>query len=529
MLRFSKKIHGIEFRISSQYKYAEFQFSNDIQPKSVKVKWTRKTQTVETKEKEEMDKWEKSSPAQNGDMNWRIDFPEETQSTFDLTLYKSKKTTNFEHSPCKYSVDSVIEGKWKTLATADIDLVEHIDTNTLTTKLKIGLEPNQKYVKKGVLYIDLNYELIHPQMPKSATMPRLKKDHNQILQVLKRSNDDVITLGASNQPNLSELLGKEVVLVVNQLIEVPSEFWKLLRKFVIKSKANKQDFQVVYVTFVQENEELTQIVKEEKLEFPVLKGSQALKEALELYVANGDNMNVLILTPESEISYNILGMDSIKDYFSRTTSNNFTDSCASSVSNFSVLSLTRGRTSTRDNNNSEKLFEKDRMIEILEEEKDNLKSENDHLRTDLNVLQSAVRKNENIQQEHLDTEENLEYKTKILQAERDVRATLSKRGVSGITGRKLRTRCFSFEGDMICYYDPINNKLKGKFNVTEILSMEKAPREKQDKVGVIFLVKTSNRVYEIQAMNDMQMEKWMSAVEVLKSVVSERIKRHDTM
>lgn len=168
------------------------------------------------------------------------------------------------------------------------------------------------------------------------------------------------------------------------------------------------------------------------------------------------------------------------------------------------------------------------MIEILEE-KDNLKSENDHLRTDLNVLQSAVRKNENIQQEHLDTEENLEYKTKILQAERDVRATLSKRGVSGITGRKLRTRCFSFEGDMICYYDPINNKLKGKFNVTEILSMEKAPREKQDKVGVIFLVKTSNRVYEIQAMNDMQMEKWMSAVEVLKSVVSERIKRHDTM
>ena len=150
-------------------------------------------------------------------------------------------------------------------------------------------------------------------------MPRLKKDHNQILQVLKKSNDDVITLGASNQPNLSELLGKEVVLVVNQLIEVPSEFWKLLRKFVIKSKANKQDFQVVYVTFVQENEELTQIVKEEKLEFPVLKGSQALKEALELYVANGDNMNVLILTPESEISYNILGMDSIKDYFSRTT------------------------------------------------------------------------------------------------------------------------------------------------------------------------------------------------------------------
>ena len=522
MLRRSKKVKGLLFNITSAFENVEFEFTNTFEPKGLNLKWTQQNQSVDFSSKE-TNTW--TNTERNSNL-WRVDFPPNSESNLQLTLIKSKKDINFEKTLCKYTAEVEMSGKWKKIAEVEIDLGDHINTNVMSTKLMIDLVTKPKYATKAVLLLELKFEFLRSDdVPNYATLPRVRLNTGKtIFNALKESNDDLITLGACKQLDIREILcSDQVYLIINLGLEDTSELFKVAKRLVSKTKLNRHETEIIYISFMQNTEELTQIVRDENLEFPVIRGSQMLEDVINPFIT-GESVQLLILTIDGEIIEKLTSFQSIKERFEKEV---FTQS-----DNLSITSCASRKRTTRasvKNRTADILMETEYKINVLQEEKDFLTSENEQLKLALTRKMSEYDLQRVKEQENVEAKENLEYKSKILQAERDIRATLNKRGVSGLTGKKLRTRCFSYEDDSICYYDPSTNKMKGHISLKKIESVEKAPRSKQDKEGGIFYISTSERVYEIQAQNDLHREKWMSAVEVLRGVVKDRVARTESI
>ena len=527
MLRRSKKVKGLVFNITSAYEYAEIEFTNPYEPKGINVKWSRQNQSIDFSSRGIDISWINTSNNEKNPNSWRVNFPNTSDSTLQLIVFKSKKGISYEKTLCRYSIETEISGKWKTIAEAEIDLGDYIDTNSMSTKIMIDLVPKPKYALKAVLLLDLKFEFLQSgDLPNYATLPRERPNKAKtIFNALKDSNEDVINLGAAKKHNMQEILCSDsIYLVINQSLEETNELFKVFKRFSSKTKLNRHEMELIYVSFMQNIEELTEIVKEESLAFPVISGSQMLKDVMSAFLTE-NGVHLLIITLDGEIMENISGVNSIKE---RLETEILVTNDVMSVSSF-ISSKQRCASSTAKTRTADILMQSEHKITVLQEEKDFLTSENAQLKLTLNRKKSEYDLKKVKEQDNVETEQNLEYKSKILQAERDVRTTLNKRGVSGMTGKKFRTRCFSCEDDSICYYDPITNKMKGHISLTKIESIEKAPREKQDRDGGLLYINTPDRVYEIQAQNDLHREKWMSAVEVLRGVVNDRVGRTETL
>ena len=526
MFKRSKIIKGLLFNITSAYEYAEFEFTNAFEPKGINVKWSRQNQSVDFSSKGTDISWTNTFHNEKETNLWRLYFANTPDATLQLIIFKSKKSINYEKTLCRYAIEIEFSNKWKTIAEAEIDLGDNINTNTMSTKLMINLIPKLKYATKVVLFLNLKFEFLQSgDVPNYATLPRVRPNNSKIIfNALKESNDDIITLGASKQQNIQEILCSDTIyLIINQSLEDTNELFKAAKKLSSKTKLNRHEMEIIYLSFMQDTEELTQIVKDEKLEFPVIRGSQMLQDVVSVFI-NEDSIHLLILTLDGDIIHKLSGVKSIKERFETEIST----SC-DRISMSSSISKKHFSTSSVKNRRADILIEAEHKITVLLEEKDFLTSENEQLKLTLYRKKSEFDLKKAKEQEYVEAEENLEYKSKILQAERDIRSTLNKRGVSGITGKKYRSRCFSYENENICYYDPSNNKLKGHISLVNINSVEKAPISKQDRDGGVFYINTPERVYEIQAQNDLHCEKWMSAVDVLRGVVNDRIARTDSM
>ncbi|KAI6648861.1 hypothetical protein LOD99_6935 [Oopsacas minuta] len=525
MLKRSKKIRGLVFDITSSYDYAEVEFTKANKPNGVNIKWAKQSQLIDFNGAGKDLVWEH---VPEGDNKWRVDFPEKCQQSLKITTFKGKKGLTFERTISKYAIETELEGKSKCIGEAEIDLGEHINTNNLTTKISIDFIPKQKYAKKAVLIITLNFAFSHSgDLPNYVTLPRQRpKAANTLCNALKDSFGDIVTTGASKPTDMTELLNSDkIYLLINNNLEGANELFTHAKMFASKTKLNRHQIQLLFISLGQNLEELTRIVKEQNLGFPVIKASQILKNLSSAFLTADSNENLLIITPDGEIIEIFSGLDEIKEHMDKEIINLNSDGL-SIVSN--VSSKKRSRSSVK-NRTADILMETEQKITNLLEEKDFLTSENEQLKLTLHRKTSELDIKKEKEKENKEAEANLEYKTKILQAERDIRTTLNKRGVSGLTGKNFRTRSFSFEDDCICYYDPMNNKMKGYINIVNIKSIEKAPDDKQDKTGGLFYINTHMRVYEVQAQNNFQMEKWISAVEVLRKVVIDRISRTDTI
>lgn len=524
MLKRSKKVKGLLFDITSVYGHIEAEFIKDQQPKGINVKWSRQQQSAELGQVGKGIIWKLVDETEN---KWRLDFPEGCEAKLKITTIKNKKGMNYERTICRYLVETEIEGKIKQIGEADIDLGQHINTNNFTTKIMIDLIPKQKLAKKAVLVLTQNFEFSHfGELPNYATLPRARTNPAKVLyNVLKESADDVITVGASKQVDMTEMLNSDMIyLLINLNEENPSELLSKTKKFVSRTKLDRHLLQLVYISFAQSSDELTQLVRDCNLGFPVMRASQMLIDVSNTFLPKVCVV-LMIITPLGEILDIFSELNQIEEHFISELSNLECDN-VSFVSSMSVHKRT-GRSVA--NRTADILMESEEKISALQEEKDFLTSENEQLK--LMISRKKCELNDRIEKEkeNSETEENLEYKARILQAERDVRTTLNKRGISGVTGKKFRTRSFSFEDDCICYYDPTNNKMKGFISITSIESLKKASSDKQDKNGGIFHINTPNRVYEVQAQNQMQVERWISAVEILRTVVCDRISRTDTL
>ena len=523
MIKRNKRIKGLLFDITSIYGHIEAEILNDQQPKGINVKWSRQQQSTELGDVGKGIIWKQVDKIEN---KWRLDFPERCEQKLKITTFKNKKGINYERTICRYSVETEIEGKFKLFGEADIDLGQHIDTNNLTTKIMIDLIPKQKLAKKAVLVLTLKFEFAHcGDLPNYATLPRTRQNPAKVLiNVLKESSNDVITIGAAKQVDMTDVLNSDMIyLLINLSEENPSELITKSKKFVSRTKLDRHLLQLIYISFEQSSEELTQLVRDCDLGFPVMKASQMLKDVSSTCIPNACVV-LMIITPLGEILDTFSEFNQIVEHFEAELTNLNCDN----ISLQSSITVRRTRSSFA-NRTADILMETEEKISSLLEEKDFLTSENDQLKLTINRKISELNLKMAKEKENSETEENLEYKTTILQAERDVRTTLNKRGVSGVTGKKFRTRTFSFEDDSICYYDPINNKMKGYISITSIDSLKKAPGNKQDKSGSIFYINTANRVYEVQAQNQVHMERWISAVEILRKVVIDRISRTDTL
>ena len=522
MLKRNKKVKGLLFDVTSIYGHIEIEFTKDQQPNGISIRWSRQQQSIELGDIGKGIIWKQFDETEN---KWRLDFPEGCEQKLKISTFKNKKGINYEQTISRYSVETEIEGKSKLIGEADIDLGQHINTNNITTKIMIDLIPKQKLAKKAILFLTLNFEFAHYRdLPNYATLPRTRQNPAKILcNVLKESGNDVTTVGASKQVDMTDILNSDLIyLLINLSEDTQNELMTKTKKFVSKTKLKRHLLQLLYISFEQTSDDLTQLVRDGELGFPVMKASQMLKDVISTFLPKACVV-LMIITPLGEIVDLFSEVNQILEHFENELSNlNFdTSSVFSSVS-------TR-RTKSVVNRTADILMETEEKVSVLQEEKDFLTSENEQLKLAINRKKRELNVKMEKGKENSETEENLEYKTKILQAERDVRTTLNKRGVSGVTGKKFRTRSFSFEDDCICYYDPTTTKMKGFISVISISSLMKAPSDKQDTNGGIFYINTPNRVYEVQAQNQNHMERWISAVEILRKVVSDRISRTDTL
>ena len=107
----------------------------------------------------------------------------------------------------------------------------------------------------------------------------------------------------------------------------------------------------------------------------------------------------------------------------------------------------------------------------------------------------------------------------ILKAQLDIRQTLFKRGVSGLTGKWWRLRLFDYQKDgKIVYIDTNNNEVKGYIDLFDVIKFEKVPEKQQEKNKPCFNIITLERVYELKAWNVAQMDKWINAATILRTV-----------
>ncbi|KAI6648856.1 hypothetical protein LOD99_6930 [Oopsacas minuta] len=546
---FKKK--SSKFTVCSSYKSIEFEFQNSFNPGNINVKWSRHKRSSDSLKYGEPPIWNKSGEGDNGFIAGQCNFKNMCDPEMQVTLHKGKKGATFDTKLYRYTIESVNElGHAKTLGSADIDFGYYADYKGSTHYLAIDMKPKQKFVIKAILNLQVTFEFIKTANAKDADMistfskdsesfphtsPDLDSastlglviDQNQfsLAHQIQHYHDDVILPGASNADIFNHLPNCKLIILIfdGRWIEKSPKIVQTLNMFYNQLKMKFfTSLEVFYVSMDRDDESLIETIQNNYLKCAAVKPQSQLSNAITQHYEIIKAPHMLVLS-ESRVVNAINGDTAIIEYLDSTDSWKMVEKWITasdrtfSISSFDTVSCASFQSNRRVKDlTSEILKEKEAVITCLEADKAILSSSNAQLEDEVSKLNDKLVRQTSFISDQAKNEKRLTQETKLLEAERDVRGTLMKRGVRGVTASIWRHRFFQYEDNKILYIDPKTNETKGFISVPDIISIHKFPKEHQDKNCASFTVTVPGRVFEMQARDADHMSSWINAVEVLK-------------
>ena len=323
-------------------------------------------------------------------------------------------------------------------------------------------------------------------------------------------------------------------------------------------------FEIIYVSCDFDDESLLQAIKKHSIGYPSIKPKSILAESLKEHYEITSIPQLLLVHPEtgriiekdckkelercqtSQVEQKLLsslwskGKNSAAIQKSLLTPDLTTFGSSASISSSALDSISEGgisSTSSTRRKGSMKQGNTDQNIMNLEsrlrqkenelreanerlqeayEEVSSLTSDNETLRTQNFEMSDQVRQLKIIVKEFGDQNRAMADEKQQLVAAMEVKGWLFKRGVSGPTGRMWRRRYFQTNGFSLAYYKSINSQVEqGSIDLRKVNEISVLPPEKQDKNLASFNIVTDSRVYELEAMNPSEMNRWIRAVNYL--------------
>ena len=556
---FKKK--SSKFRVCSCYKSIDFEFQNSFSPENINVKWSRHKRYSDSLKYGDPPIWNKSGEGDNGYIAGRCHFKNQIDPEMQVTLHKAKKGTGFQTKVYRYSIESVSEnGSAVTLANADIDLTTYADINGSTQYLAIELKPKQKFVLNGTLNLRLTLEFIKTANSKDADMiSTFSKDSDLASQITNSTcdlldeliienqfslahqiqyyRDDVISPGASSTDVSKFLTNCKIIILVfdARWIEKSPNIVQALNSFYSHIKMHfVTSVEMFYVSMDKDENALLETIEENYLKCPAIKPQCQLSSAITQHYEITKAPHMLVLSDSRvvcEISgdveiVSILEGKEVKKVIEKWTNLLNRSESTVSISSLDVLHVPRTASKIKDRT-SEILKEKEDVIHNLECEKLLLSNSNTELEDEVTKLNDKLVRQTSLIDQQVKTERKLTKESRLLEAERDIRGTLMKRGVRGVTGHFWRPRFFQYEDQKLIYIDPKTNQTRGYISVPDITSIGSLPNPHQDKNNASFSITVPGRVYEMQARDHLHMISWIGAVRYLMEQSMKRATIHE--
>ena len=553
---FSKKKSSI-FVVSSCYKSIDFEFQNTFSPDTINVKWSRHKRFTDSLKFGEAPIWNKTGEGDNGYIAGRCSYKSSCTPDMRVTLHKGKKGAAFETKIYRYIIESVSEfGRAKTLANADIDFSMYADTNGSTQYLAIEMKPKQKFVLSATLNVRITFEFVKTGNSKDPDMIStfskesnsigyasnvtsdcdtsstiglvIKENQFSLAHHVQHYHDDVISPGASSVDIFKFLPNCKLIVLVfdGKWIEKSPLITKALNTFYNQIKMHFfTTVETFYVSMDKDEPALMETIQNCNLRCPAVKPHSELSSAITQHFEITKAPHMLVLS-DSRIITDFNGPAAIIECLESSDVLKIVEKWLSlSKRTFSTFSLDSITTIVTTNEpprpaktkdiTAEILREKEAVIENLVTDKAILTTSNAQLEDEVTKLNDKLVRQTSLMSAQAKKERKLTSETKLLEAERDIRGTLMKRGVRGMTGHLWRARFFQFEDNKIIYTDPKTNEIKGFISIAEIISIQKLPKDTQDKNHASFSITVPGRVFEIQARDAMHMQTWIAAVDFL--------------
>ena len=540
---FKKK--SSKFRVCSSYKSIDFEFQNSFSPDNINVKWCRHKRYTDSLKYGDPPIWNKSGEGDNGYIAGRCNFKNQIDPEMQVTLHKGKKT-QFKTKVYRYTIESVSEnGNAVTLANADIDFTIYADNDGSTQYLAIEMKPKQKFVLNATLNLRLTFEFIKTADSKDADMvSTFSKDSGSngysvseldsemtienkfsLAHQIQHYRDDVISPGANSTDVFKFLTNSKLIILVfdGRWIEKSSKIVQALNSFYSQIKMHfSTSVEIFYVSMDKDENALLETIQGSCLKCPAIKPQSQLSSSITQHYEITKAPYMLVLT-DSRIVTEMSGDVEIINALDWKEVNKVYEKWASafsqiertfSLDSLSVQHVPRTASKVKDRT-SEILKGRDDIIYHLESEKILLSNSNNELEDEVIKLNDKLVRQTSLIDQQVKKERKLTQESKLLEAERDIRGTMMKRGVRGMTGHFWRPRFFQYEDQKIIYIDPKTNETKGYISVQDIISIGSLPNPQQDKNNASFSITVPGRVYEMQARDHFHMQSWISAVRYL--------------
>ena len=502
-----------KFLVTISYKKIDFEFANNFEPNDINIKWWRQFRTTDTLKTGNSPVWNKTLVGDNGFSGGQAIFRFPCEPSLKVTLHKSKKDRDFDKKNYRFAIESIqYDGKAKTLAATEIDLSEYANMSRDKQLITLPLEPKKKYILKAVITLSIMFDFIRSGNSKDIDMISTWSRESLALEGLGEESATFVGDGVwdLSVPSLvrkmeefkSDLLvpeaaefimelyqSKLIVLVTNsEQSEVSNEIIRAINNFysTLKTKFGKK-IELIYLPFDKQQNDVPEPVPE--LNCPRIKPLSELQDVLTLDfdITSGPYLIVLsqnqLVACSSDANYILTHLNS--------------KSTQSIIENW----LIGPPTDITKHSTGEESKLSDQCHRSLPE-------------AQLHEKISDLRK---ISLRRSSTFASTKPKNlTVVQAEKNIRVTLMKRGVSGLTGRVWRPRQFQYKDGKIEYLEKKKNEVRGNIELKEVISFDILPIDKQDKNNGTFNVVTKDRVFEIQAMDTEQMNNWISAAETLK-------------
>ena len=499
-----------KFLVTISFKNIDFEFANNFEPNDINIKWWRQFRTTDTLKIGESPVWNKTLVGDNGFSGGQAIFRFPCEPTLKVTLHKSKKDRDFDKKFYRFAIETIqYDGKAKTLAATELDLSEYANMSREKQLITLPLQPKKKYVLKAVITLSIMFDFIRTGNSKDIDMISTWSRDSLALEGSVEENatfvgDGVWDLSVSSlvrkmEEFRSDLLvsdasefimelcqSKLLVLVTNsEQSKVSNEIISAIKQFysTVKAKFGNK-IELIYLPFDKQRNDLPD------LSCPRIKPSSELQDVLTLDFDITSAPYLLVLSQTQ-----LVACSADTNYILSHLSSK---SCLSVVENWLIgppTDLNKHPTESTDFQLS------DRSCRSLPE-------------LQLHNKISDLRK---ISLRRLSTFTSIKPQNlTVVQAENNIRVTLMKRGVSGLTGRVWRPRQFQYKGGKIEYLEKKKNEIRGFIELKEVISFDVLPSDKQDKNNGTFNVVTKNRVFEMQAMDNEQMTNWIGAAEMLK-------------
>ena len=521
---FKKK--SSKFRVCSCYKSIDFEFQNSFSPEKINVKWSQNKIYSDSLKYGDPPIWNKSGEGDNGYIAGRCHFKNQIDPEMQVILYKAKKGTGFQTKVYRYSIESVKEnGSVVTLANADIDFTTYADINGSTKYLTIELKPKQKFVLNATLKLILTFELIETadfsdlNGYSSTTISGNELTIENLFSLayhIQYYRDNVISPGASTDVFIKPLTNcpgastdvfkpltncKLIILVFDaRWMEKSPNIVQALNSFYCQAKMHfVTSVEMFYVSMDKDENALLETIEENYLKCPAIKPQGQLSKAITQHYEITKAPHMLVLS-DSRVVCEISGDVEIVRTLAGKKVKKVIEKWMKLISkmdtnfSFSTWEVLSKDDSKVEGSTSEILIEKDEVIH---------KQECKNLR--LNYMSAR----------HEEKERKFSKESRLLEAERDIRCNLKKRGIRGPTGHLWRVRFFHYEDQKLIYTDPKTNETRGSISVPEITSIGSLPNLQQDKDNASFSITVPGRVYEMQARDQLHMISWIAAVRYL--------------